>query len=112
MVESLATDADAEICGVRGESMVGTLLEKARQSSLPFRFYWKGAKDGSSLCATFRLSYEAGDPKVELLWLGLPEIVLISPPVGAIDDRKPLEQAVLELLVVKSGRLSAYAPPV
>jgi hypothetical protein len=112
MGESLAASTNAGICGERSESTVATLLEKARQSSLPFRFYWKGAKDGSSLCATFRLSYEAGDLKVELLWLGLPEIVPISPRVRAIDDRKPLEEAVFELLVVKSGRLSAYAPPV
>ena len=111
MGESLAASTNTGIYGERSESTVATLLKKARQSSLPFRFYWRGAKDGSSLCATFRLSYEAGDLKVELLWLGLPEIVSISPRVQPVDDRKSLEEAVFELLVVKSGRLSAYTPP-
>jgi len=111
MSESLATSSNAGIYGERGESTVATLLKKARQSSLSFRFYWKGAKDGSSLCAAFRLSYEAGDLKVELLWLDLPEIVPVSPRVQPVDDRKPLQEAVFELLVVNSGRLSAYAPP-
>jgi len=109
--ESLAASANAEIYGERRGPTTATLLKKTRQSSLLFRLYWKGAKDGCSPWATFRFSYEAGDLKVELLWLGLPETVPISPRVRAIDDRKPLEEAVFELLVVKRGRLSAYAPP-
>jgi hypothetical protein len=110
--ENLAARANAEAFG-RGVPSLKTLLKKAHGPSLTFRFYWKAPATGEPLEAAFGLSYEpGGDLKVGLLWLGLPERVPISPRVGVVDGRKPLEEAVFELLrFLKSGRLAPYPPP-
>ena len=108
--ESFAASINSSISGKQGIPTVSTLIKKARQQPLTFHFYWRVA-EGRSLQAAFDLSYEDADLKVRLLWLGLPELVPISPRVGVIDGRKPLEEAVIELLIVKRGRLSAYPPP-
>jgi hypothetical protein len=134
MDESLAAHANAGIFGERGAQSMTRLLKKARGASLTFHFYWRTPvarepleaafdlsyePDGELkmrllrelLEAAFGLSYEDGDLKVRLLWLGLPERVPISPRVGVVDGRKPLEEAVLELLRFKGGRLAPYPPP-
>jgi hypothetical protein len=112
MDESLAARSNAEIFGERGALSVTRLLEKAHEPSLTFRFYWKAPASRGPLEGAFGLSYEAdGDLKVRLLWLGLPERVPISPRAGVIDGRKPLEEAVAELLRFKRGRLAPYPPP-
>jgi hypothetical protein len=92
---------------------VTRLLEKAHGPSLTFHFYWKAPAAQEPLEAVFGFSYEAdGDLKVRLLWLGLPERVPISPRIGVVDGRKPLEEAVAELLrFLKDGRLTPYPPP-
>lgn len=111
MDESFAARPNAEIFG-RGAQSVKRLLEKAHGPSLTFHFYWKAPASREQLEAVFGLSYEPdGDLKVRLLWLGLPERVPISPRVGVIDGRKPLEEAVAELLRFHQGRLSPYPPP-
>ena len=111
MDESLAARANAGIFGERSAPSITRLLEKAHGPSLTFHFYWKVRVAGEPLEAAFGLSYEDGDLKVRLLWLGLPERVPISPRVGVVDGRKPLEEAVLELLRFKGGRLASYPPP-
>ncbi len=111
MGESLAANANAAIFGDHGEPTVARLLNKARQSSLSFCFFWHGAQNRVSLHAVFRISYEDGDLKVSLLLLSLPESIPISRDVGVINGHQPLEEAVFELLVVKNGRLSAYPAP-
>ncbi len=111
MDESLAARSNGEIFG-RGAVSVARLLKKARGPSLTFHFYWKAPAAREPLEAAFGLSYEPdGDLKVRLLWLGLPERVPISPRVGVVDGRKPLEEAVAELLRFKGGRLAPYPPP-
>ena len=90
---------------------ITALLKKTRHSSLTFQFYWKAVQSTSPLIATFELSREAGDLKVRLLWLALPEKYPISPKVGIIDGRQPLEEAITELLVIKRGHILAYPPP-
>lgn len=112
MDESLAARSNAEIFGERGALSLTRLLEKAHEPSLTFHFYWKAPAAREPLEATFGLSYEPdGDLKVRLLWLGLPERVPISPRIGVVDGRKPLEEAVAELLRSKGGRLAPYPPP-
>jgi hypothetical protein len=111
--ESLAARSNAEISGERSPLSVTRLLEKAHGPSLTFHFYWKAPFAREPLEAAFGLSYEPdGDLKVRLLWLGLPERVPISPRIGVVDGRKPLEEAVAELLrFIKGGRLAPYPPP-
>ncbi len=113
MDKSLAAPANAGILGEQSTSSLTMLLEKARGSSLDFRFYWKGPATPEPLEAAFSLSYEpGGDLEVRLLWLGLPERVPISRRVGVVDGRKPIEEAVMELLrVIQGGQLAPYAPP-
>lgn len=112
MDESLAARSNAEIFGERGALSLTRLLEKARGPSLTFHFYWKAPASREPLEAAFGLSYEPdGDLKVRLLWIGLPEQIPISPRVGVIDGRKPLEEAVAELLRFHRGRLAPYPPP-
>ena len=110
---SLAASANVGIFGKQSAPSLTTLLTKARESSLTFLFYWKASNAREPLEAAFALSYEPdGDLKVRLLWLGLPERVPISPRVGVIDGRQPLEEAVMERLrVLKGGRLAPYPPP-
>ncbi len=107
---SLAASTNATISGERDMPTVATLIKKAHRHSLTFHFYWRVTED-RSLQAAFDFSYEDGDLNIRLLWLRLPDLVPISPRVGVIDGRKPLEEAVAELLIVKRGRLSAYPPP-
>jgi len=113
MDESLAARSNAEIFGERGAVSLTRLLEKAHGPSLTFHFYWKAPASREPLEAAFGLSYEPdGDLKVRLLWLGLPEQVPVSPRVGVVDGRKPLEEAVAELLRFHGdGRLAPYPPP-
>ena len=108
--ESLAASTNTAIFGGQDMPTIVMLIEKAHRHALTFHFYWRVAED-YSLQATFDFSYEDDDLKVRLLWLDLPELVPISPRVGIIDGRKPLKEAVIELLIVKNGRLSAYPPP-
>jgi hypothetical protein len=108
--ESLAASSNTAISGEQEIPTVTMLIKKSHRHPLIFHFYWRIAKD-RSLQAAFDFSYQDGDLKVRLLWLGLPELVPISPHIGVIDGCKPLEEAVAELLIVKNGRLSAYAPP-
>ena len=112
MDESLVARSNAEIFG-RGALSLMRLLDKAHGPSLTFHFYWKAPGAREPLEAAFSLSYEPdGDLKVRLLWLGLPEQVPISPRVGVVDGRKPLEEAVVELLrFIKGDRLAPYPPP-
>jgi hypothetical protein len=110
MDESLAARPNAEIFG-GGAPSLKTLLKKARGPSLSFHFYWRAPASREPLEAAFDLSYEDGDLKVRLLWLGLPERIPISPRIGVLDGRKPLEEAVIELLRFKGGRLAPYPPP-
>lgn len=111
MDESLAARSNAEIFGWGAPSMA-RLLKKARGPSLTFHFYWKAPAAREPLEAAFGLSYERDrDLKVRLLWLGLPERVPISPRVGIVDGRKPLEEAVMQLLRIHRGRLAPYPPP-
>jgi hypothetical protein len=113
MDESLAARANAGIFGERSALSMTRLLEKAHGPSLTFHFYWKAPASLEPLEAAFGLSYEPdGDLKVRLLWLGLSERVPISPRVGVVDGRKPLEEAVAELLrFIERGRLAPYPPP-
>jgi hypothetical protein len=113
MDESLAARSNAEILGERGVLSLTRLLEKAHRRSLTFHFYWKAPASREPLEAAFGISYEPdGDLKVRLLWLGLPEQVPISPLVGVVDGRKPLEEAVAELLRFHGdGRLARYPSP-
>ena len=113
MDESLAAPVNAGISAERSPLSVASLLEKAHKPSLTFHFYWRTPAIRESLEAAFGLSYEpGGDLEVRLLWLGLPEQIPISRRVGIIDGRKPLEEAVEELLrVTKGGRLAPYPPP-
>ena len=113
MDESLVARANAGIFGERSALSMTRLLEKAHGPSLTFHFYWKAPASREPLEAAFGLSYEPdGDLKVRLLWLGLPERVPISPRVGVVDGRKPLEEAVAELLrFIERDRLAPYPPP-
>ncbi len=112
MGESLANRANAEVSGDRGAVSLTRLLKKAHEPSLTFHFYWKAPVAQEPLEAAFGLSYERdGDLKVRLLWLCLPERVPISPRLGVIDGRKPLEEAVQMLLRFRRGRLAPYPPP-
>ncbi len=113
MDESLAARSNVEIFGERDALSLTRLLEKAHGPSLTFHFYWKAPAAREPLEAAFGLSYEPdGDLKVRLLWLGLPERVPISPRVGVVSGRKPLEEAVAELLRFhRNGRLAPYPPP-
>ncbi len=111
MDKSLATPPNTNIFG-RGAPSTAKLLKKARGPSLTFNFYWKAPASREPLEAAFGLWYDDGDLKVRLLWLGLPERVPISPSVGVLDGRKPLQEAVQELLrFTKEGRLAPYPPP-
>ncbi len=113
MEESLAARSNAGIFGERGAPSVLRLLMEARGASLTFHFYWKAPVAQDRLEAAFGLSYEPdGDLEVRLLWLGLPERVPISPREEVVDGRKPLEEAVFELLrFLKDDRLEPYPPP-
>ncbi len=111
MVKSLAATANAGISGERRALSVKRLLEKAHGQSLTFHFYWKAPAAKEPLEAAFGLSYKDEDLKVRLLWLGLPEKVPISPLVGIVEGRKPLEEAVQILLRFRKGRLAPYPPP-
>ncbi len=113
MDESLVAQANAGIFGERSVPSMTRLLKKAHGPSLTFHFYWKAPVAREPLEAAFDLSYEPdGDLKVRLLWLALPERVPISPRIGVVDGRRPLEEAVAELLrVIKGGQLAPYPPP-
>jgi len=113
MEESLAARSNTGIFGEHSSVSIKKLLDKAHGPSLTFHFYWEAPTTRESLEATFGLSCEPdGDLKVRLLWLGLPEKVPISPCVGVVDSRKPLEEAVTELLRFhRDGRLVPYPPP-
>jgi hypothetical protein len=113
MDESLSAPANAGIFGESSRPSLKTLLEKAHRPALTFHFYWKPPGARQPLEAAFTLTYEPdGDLKARLLWLELPERVPISPAVGIVDGRKPLEEAVAELLrVLKDGQLAPYPPP-
>ena len=111
MDESLAASVNLAISPGNKPLTIAKLIKKARQSPLTFHFHWRPANNPSVLLAAFELSYEDGDLKVRLLWLGLPEHIPISPRVGVIDGRRPLGEAVTELLLFKSDRLSPYPPP-
>jgi len=93
-----------------GIPSTAALVERARQGALELSFRWSAS---GPLQASFELSVEPrGDLKVRLLWLALPEKVPISPRVGVVDGRKPLQEAVTELLRVREGgRLESYPPP-
>jgi len=109
--ESLAASSNAEIFGERVAPSLKRLLEKAHEPSLTFHFYWKAPVAQEPLEAAFGFSYEPdGDLKVRLLWFGLPERVPISPLVGIVEGRKPLEEAVQLLLRFRRGRLAPYPP--
>jgi hypothetical protein len=112
MDESLTARSNAVIFGRDAQSLT-RLLEKAHEPSLTFHFYWKAPASREPLGAAFGLSYETdGDLKVMLLWLSLPTKIPISPRVGVVDGRKPLEEAVAELLRFHGdGRLAPYPPP-
>jgi hypothetical protein len=113
MDESLAAHSNAGIFEKQGAPSLKTLLKKAHEPSMTFHFYWRAPNAREPLEAAFVLSYQPdGDLETRLLWLGLPERVPISPRVGVIDGRKPLEEAVTELLrVLKDGRIAPYPPP-
>ncbi len=113
MDESLAARSNAGIFEERGVPSLARLLEKARGPSVTFHFSWKAPAAPEPFEAAFGLSYETdGDLEVRLLWLGLPERVPVSRSAGIVDGRKPLEEAVAELLRVQGdGRLAAYPPP-
>ena len=113
MDESLAAPVNAGIIRGRGALPLARLLKKARGQSLTFHFYWKAPVAREPLEAAFGLSCEPDrDLKVRLLWLGLPERVPISPREGIVDGRKPLEEAVIELLrFIKGGGIAPYPPP-
>ncbi len=111
--ESLAAPANAGLFGRRSAPSLKALLEKAREPSVTFHFYWKTPIAREQMEAAFALSYtDLGDLKVRLLWLGLPERIPVSPAAGVIGGRKPLEEAVQQLLqVLKGDRLEPYPPP-
>ncbi len=113
MNESLAARSNAGISGEQSPLSVKRLLEEAHGPFLTFHFYWKAPASRGPLEAAFGLSYEPDrDLKVRLLWLGLPERIPISPCFGVADGRKPLEEAVQELLgFTKGGKLAPYPPP-
>lgn len=112
MNESLAARANAAIGGELGSLSLALLLEKACEPSLTFHFYWRALDVREPLTAAFGLSCKPdGDLEVRLLWLGLPEQIPISTRIGVIDGRKPLEEAVAELLRFQEGRLTPYPPP-
>jgi len=112
MDKSLAAPANAAISGERGILSMPKLLKKAHEPSLTFYFYWQAPVAQEPLEAAFGLSYEPdGDLKARLLWLGLPERVPISPLVGVVEGRKPLEEAVQTLLLFRKGRLTPYPSP-
>ena len=111
MDESLAARANADILGEKSARSMTNLLKKARRQSLTFHFCWKAPVAREPLEAAFDLSYEDGDLKVRLLWLGLPERVPISPSLEAVNGRKPLEEAVFERLRFEKGRLAPYPLP-
>jgi len=111
MDESLAACASTGILGEKSARSLTNLLKKARRQSLTFHFYWRAPVAREPLEAAFDLSYEDGDVKVRVLWLALPERVPISPRLEAVDGRKPLEEAVFELLRFEKGRLAPYPPP-
>lgn len=112
MNESLAARANAAIGGEQSTLSLTRLLEIAHRPSLTFHFYWKALSVREPLTAVFGLSYKPdGDLEVRLLWIGLPEQVPVSPRIGVIDGRKPLEEAVAELLHFHGGRLAPYHPP-
>jgi hypothetical protein len=89
------------------------LLERARQGPLELIFAWTARGPGAPLRAGLELSIEpSGDLRARLLWLALPEKVPVAARVGVVDGRKPLPEAVTELLRVRAGeRLEPYAPP-
>lgn len=113
MDKSLSAPANAEIFGKRSAASVTNLLKEAHKPSLIFHFYWKSPAAREPLEAAFGLSYERdGDLEVRLLWLCLPERIPISPRESMVDGRKPLEEAVTELLrFIEKGRLAPYPPP-
>jgi hypothetical protein len=113
MDESLAARSNAEIFGEHSAVSIKKLLDKAHGPSLTFHFYWEAPSTRESLEAAFGLSCEPdGDLKIRLLWLNLPEMVPISPRVGFVNGRKPLEEAVTELLRLRrNGQLAPYPPP-
>jgi hypothetical protein len=112
MDESLAARSNAAISGEQGAQSLTRLLEKAHGPALTFYFYWKAPAIREPLTAVFGLSYKTdGDLEVRLLWLGLPEQIPISPRIGVINGRRPLEEAVAELLRFQGDRLTPYSPP-
>ncbi len=111
MADSLTARSNVDIFG-QGAPSMKRLLEKANGPSLIFHFYWKAPAFREPVEAAFGLSYEPdGDLEVRLLWLGLPEKVPVSRRVGTVDGLKSLEEAVMELLRFKAGRLTPYPPP-
>lgn len=109
--ESLAADANGRIFGSGGPSLKA-LLAEANRSPTTFLFQWMAPGFPELLQAAFELSYEEGDVKNRLLWLGLPEKVPVAARIGIIDGRQPLEEAVTELLRVrKDGGIEQYPPP-
>jgi hypothetical protein len=112
MDKSLASGSNAAISGGNSSLSMTELLAKAHGPFLTFRFYWEAPAGVNSFTAAFGLSYEPdGDLAVRLLWLALPEQIPISRRVGVVDARRPLEEAVMELLRFDEGRLVPYPPP-
>jgi len=110
---SLSARANAGIFAARMAPTLRELLQRAREPDLPFHFYWTASSSREPLEAAFGISYQPdGDLKVRLLWLGLPERIPISPQMGAVNGRKPLEEAVTELVRVRwHGQLVPYPSP-
>ncbi len=111
--KSLAAPSNAGFLGEENALSLAGLLERAYLRSFTFHFYWEAAVAPEGLEAAFELSYEPdGDLKVRVLWLCVPELIPISPRVGVVDGRRPLEEAVTELVrVTERGRLSPYPAP-
>jgi hypothetical protein len=111
MAESLVSSANAAIFGGR-EPSVAVLMERAHDPTLTFCFTWKAPDAKVPYEAGFGLEYEDDDLKVRLLWLDLPERVPISPRLEPVEGRRPLQEAVIELLrVFDDSRMAPYPPP-
>ncbi len=110
--ESVVAEANARLFHP-GPPSPKALLAKARRSPTTFLFLWRAPGFPEPLQAAFELSFERRGLRNRLLWLGLPEKVPISPRVGIIDGRVPLEEAVTEVLRVRpDGGIEQYPPPV
>lgn len=60
----------------------------------------------------YRIGSELGRNRSKPLWLSLPEWIPIWTRVGVVDGRKPLGEAVAELLgFLGNGRLAPYPSP-